>query len=73
MQDDLDRSPSKRRYGYRTVLATRSRAEEEEEEEAVSVDSMRVLKDQPIIKPEDTVQFQSDSRGAESTQSLGKN
>ncbi|TYH33673.1 hypothetical protein ES332_D13G075200v1 [Gossypium tomentosum] len=73
-QDDLDLSSPKRRCGYRTVLATRSRAEEEEEEEeTVSVDSMRVLKDQPIIKPEDTVQFQSDSRGAASTQSLGKN
>ncbi|XWS68547.1 hypothetical protein CRYUN_Cryun04dG0099500 [Craigia yunnanensis] len=65
--DDLDRLSPKRRYGYRTVLATRCRPEEE----AVSVDSMRLSKDQQI-KPEGTVQFQSDARGAGSTESLGK-
>ena len=67
LQDDLDRLSPKRRYGYRTVLATRCRPEEE----AVSVDSMRLSKDQQI-KPEGTVQFQSDARGAGSTESLGK-
>nr|KJB31762.1 hypothetical protein B456_005G207500 [Gossypium raimondii] len=69
-EDDPDRLSSKRRYGYHTVLATRCRAEEG----GVSVDSrtMRLSKDQQI-KPEGTVQLQSESRGATSTESLGKN
>ncbi|KAG8498255.1 hypothetical protein CXB51_006932 [Gossypium anomalum] len=69
-EDDPDRLSSKRRYGYHAVLATRCRAEEG----GVSVDSrtMRLSKDQQI-KPEGTVQLQSDSRGATSTESLGKN
>ncbi|XP_022762484.1 zinc finger protein CONSTANS-LIKE 1-like [Durio zibethinus] len=66
-QVDLDRLSPKRRYGYRTRLATRCRPEEE----AVSVDSMRLSKDQQI-KAEGTVQFQSDSRGAAITESLGE-
>ncbi|XP_052881429.1 zinc finger protein CONSTANS-LIKE 3-like isoform X2 [Gossypium arboreum] len=69
-EDDPDRLSSKRRYGYHTVVATRCRAEGG----GVSVDSrtMRLSKDQQI-KPEGTVQLQSDSRGATSTESLGKN
>ncbi|XWS63342.1 hypothetical protein CRYUN_Cryun06bG0087100 [Craigia yunnanensis] len=66
-QDDLGRLSPKRRYGYHTVLATRCRPDEE----AFSVDFTRLLKDQPI-KPEGTFQFQSDARGAGSTESLGK-
>ncbi|XVF01862.1 hypothetical protein REPUB_Repub04eG0125900 [Reevesia pubescens] len=66
-QGDLDRLSPKRRCGYRTVLATGCRLEDE----AVSVDSMSLSKDQQI-KSEGTVQFQSDSRGAASTESLGK-
>ncbi|PPD68770.1 hypothetical protein GOBAR_DD34352 [Gossypium barbadense] len=69
-EDDPDRLSSKRRYGYHTVVATRCRAEGG----GVSVDSrtMRLSKDQQI-KPEGTVQLQSESRGATSTESLGKN
>ncbi|XP_022726234.1 zinc finger protein CONSTANS-LIKE 4-like [Durio zibethinus] len=63
-QDDL--SP-KRRYDYRTVLATRYRPKEE----AVYADSMRLSDDQQI-KPERTAQFQSDVSGGGSTESLGK-
>ncbi|XVE92855.1 hypothetical protein REPUB_Repub01dG0139100 [Reevesia pubescens] len=66
-QNDLDFLPPKRRYGYRTVLGTRCRPEEK----AVSVDSRWLSKDQQN-KPEGTVQFQSDSIGAASTESIGK-
>ncbi|XP_022749080.1 zinc finger protein HD1-like [Durio zibethinus] len=67
-QDDLDRLSPKRRYDCRTVLASRCRPEEE----AVSVDSMRLWKDQQI-NPEGPVQLQSDQRDAHSTEPLGKN
>ncbi|XVE66285.1 hypothetical protein DITRI_Ditri08aG0068100 [Diplodiscus trichospermus] len=62
-QDDMDRLSPKRRYGYRTVLATRCRPEDE----AASVDFTTLSKDQQI-KPDGPVQFQSDPRGAASTE-----
>ncbi|XVF44498.1 hypothetical protein PTKIN_Ptkin02bG0128300 [Pterospermum kingtungense] len=64
---DLDRLSPKRRYGYRSVLETGCRPEEE----AISLDSTRLLEDQQI-KPEGTAQFQSDTRCAEGTESLGE-
>lgn len=66
-QNDPNRLSPKRRYGCRDVSATRCRPEEE----AVSVDSKMPSEDQEI-KPEDTVQFQSDARGTRSTESLGE-
>ncbi|EOX99239.1 PREDICTED: zinc finger protein CONSTANS-LIKE 3 [Theobroma cacao] len=68
-QDDPDPSPSKRKYSYRTVWGTLCRPDDD----AVSVDSVRLLKDQPI-QPDGSLQFQADSspRGAASTESLGK-
>ncbi|XP_039014540.1 zinc finger protein CONSTANS-LIKE 1-like [Hibiscus syriacus] len=59
-QDELDPLYPKRRYGYRTVLSTPCRAEDESIDEAVSVDSIRMPKEQ-LIKQDDAVHLQSDS------------
>ncbi|KAE8687772.1 (3S,6E)-nerolidol synthase 2 [Hibiscus syriacus] len=55
-KDDLDPLSPKRRYGYRSILTTPCGAEDD----AVSVDSIRVLKEQSI-KQEEAVQLQSES------------
>ncbi|XVF66931.1 hypothetical protein PTKIN_Ptkin10aG0079700 [Pterospermum kingtungense] len=66
-QDYPDCVCRKRRCGYRTVLASGCRVEEE----GVSVDSMRLSKDQRT-NPVGRVQFQSDARGAAGTESVEK-
>ncbi|GMI88450.1 hypothetical protein HRI_002514300 [Hibiscus trionum] len=59
-QDDLDPLSPKRRCGYRPVLPTACRAEDEAGDEAVSVDSIRMLKEQSI-KQDDAVRLGSNS------------
>ncbi|KAK8558880.1 hypothetical protein V6N13_098507 [Hibiscus sabdariffa] len=59
--EDPDPVSPKRRNGYRTVWTTPCRREDE----AISVDSIRVLKEQSI-KQDDAVQLQSDSESIDS-------
>ncbi|KAE8698471.1 (3S,6E)-nerolidol synthase 2 [Hibiscus syriacus] len=66
--DELDPLYPKRRYGYRTVSSTPCRVEDETVDEAVSVDSIRMLKEQ-LIKQDDAVQLLSDSSDSTDTAS----